>query len=452
MGQNTIVDDTLHFRDFLNQVEQHHPLAVIARSETDLAQQYLRAARGGFDPQISGEVNSKQYSTIDYYTTRSAALEIPTWMGVKVLAGWDQNEGQYLNPQYNVPDGGLVHAGVSLELGAGLLMDNRRAALRQAEIGLELGDLERQLQLNKLYVEATKAYFSWTLADQLLKISEEAVRLAQTRYDGVVESFVFGDIPAIDTVEAYSQVLSRLYTYRENQTKWVQALNTASAYLWNENGQTTEISPETVPLLPENAGEESTRIQGLMISESHPLLLQLSAQRDITGIEQRLAAEYLRPEIALNYNFLTRDLAQNQVEDYFTDSRFFSNNYTFGASIRFPIFLREARGRVGATTVKMKMIDNEYINRRARLTADFRAATNERSNLIEQIDFYAQNVALQRQLLEGEQELFFNGESSLFLVNARETSLLNAQQIYYNLQAKLVVLEAEIRALAGEGF
>jgi outer membrane protein TolC len=447
-------DTTTFFtlEQFLQQVEANHPFAVMARLERDLARQYLRAARGGFDPAISGDVRHKTYSESDYYTARGAALNIPTWMGLSFDLGWQQNDGLFLNPEATMPDAGLINAGVSLELGAGFLMDSRRAALRQAEIGLELGELERDILLNKLYVEATRVYLNWALSNRLLDIAEEAVRLADIRYQGVVESFYLGDVPAIDTVEAYTQVLNRLYVLRDQQTAWAEAINRAGAYLWNEDGLAEQIVPGVMPVLPPVSDEENERITGLAITSEHPKLKKLSGKRDQTVIERRLAEEYLRPKVALKYNFLSSDLMAGRVNEYFEDTRFFDNNYTFGAAVHFPLFMREARGKVGAALVKTEMIDRDYFNLQVNLEADFRAALVERANLRDQIDFYNQNVTLQQQLLSGEQELFFMGESSLFLVNARETSLITAQRMLLSAQAKLFVLEAKMREMAGAGF
>lgn len=450
--QLNFADSVLSYFEFISAVEQYHPVANMARLEYDLAREYLRTARGGFDPSISGGLRKKTYSETDYYTARSAQLEVPTWMGLKFGAGWEQNDGQFLNPESSLPDAGLLHAGVSLDLGAGLLMDSRRAALRQAEIGLELGEIDRQLALNKLYVEATKVYFTWALSEEMLNVAQEAVRLAEIRYEAVRESFILGDVPAIDTAEAYTQVLNRLFVLRSQQTRWAASIQRAGAYLWGEDAMPVDIPPNVKPNALDVDDTENASIEGLMISANHPQLRRLAGRRDISVIERRLAAEYLKPEIALKYNFLTRDLADAAPGEYFENSRFFDNNYAFGASVNFPLFLRDARGKVGQARVKIEMIDQDFENQMALLEAELKASFAEWSNLQDQIEFYIQNVELQQQLLDGEIELFQNGESSLFMVNARETALINIQQTLLQLVARSGVLRAEMREIAGLGF
>jgi len=450
--QTYFADSVLSYAEFIAAVEQYHPVANMARLEYDLAREYLRSARGGFDPNISGGLRKKTYSETDYYTDRHAQLEIPTWMGLNFGAGWEQNDGLFLNPESTVPDAGLLHAGVSMNLGAGLLMDNRRAALRQAEIGLELGEIDRQLALNQLYVEATRAYFSWALSEEMLSVAQEAVRLADIRYEAVRESYRLGDVPAIDTAEAYTQVLNRLFVLREQQTRWAGAIQRAGAYLWWENATPVDIPSNIKPVTLSADKERNFNMEGILISADHPELRRLAGRRNISVIQRRLASEYLKPEVALKYNFLTRDLADAAPGEYFENSRFFANNYTFGAAVNFPLFLRDARGRVGQARVHIEMIDRDYENQMAMLEAELKAAFAEWSNLQDQINFYAQNVGLQQQLLDGELELFRNGESSLFMVNARETALINIQQTLLQLVARSIVLRAELREIAGLGF
>lgn len=452
VGDTVAVDSVLSYPVFLKLVQENHPVARMARLETDLARQYVRAARGGFDPVIGGEMRDKRYSETDYYDARRIELDIPTWMGVRLNAGLEQNDGVFLNPESTVPEGGLVNAGITAELGAGLLMDSRRAALRQAQIGLDLGQLEQQLMLNKLYVEATKVYFGWALAEQTLALAEEAVELANIRYNGVRESYKFGDLPAIDTVEAYTQVLNRLYFLREQQTRWVEAVNRVGAFLWDDQGNILQIAPGVAPNWREVGEALPEALQGLQIGPTHPKLQQLDGKRNIAVIDRRLAAEYLRPKVSLKYNFLTEDVMQAPVDDFFTNSRFFENNYQFGAKVSFPLFLREARGKLGVAGVKIDMVEQDYQNTRASLEADLRTAWTARANLQDQIRFYRQNVDLQQQLLDGERTLFNNGESSLFLINARETAVIKSRQMLLELQVKAAILEAKILEIAGRGF
>jgi hypothetical protein len=66
-----------------------------------------------------------------------------------------------------------------------------------------------------------------------------------------------------------------------------------------------------------------------------------------------------------------------------------------------------------------------------------------------QTKLYEQSIDNFKKLLEGEEQRFRNGESSLFLVNARETKLLESQIKLRELQAKYFKTEAALKWAAG---
>ncbi len=441
-------DSILDYRTFLKLVEAYHPVALSADLNMDAADRNITMARGGFDPFLYGNYRTKEFEEKDYYTALNAGLEIPTWMGITLQGGYEDNQGLFLNPENSVPPDGLINAGITAQLGSGLLMDTRRAALRQAQISLDLTQTERQIMLNRLFVEASTVYFEWALAAENLIVSENALQLATTRYEATKISFKFGDLPAIDTTEAYTQVLDRLFRLREAQTDWVKRVNAASVYLWTDEQLPLNIVPGVYP----NLDATVTLSEGILdIGQVHPELRKLDFKIDFLNIDRRLAAEYLRPKIELKYNFLSENAFENNSE-LFGDSRFYENNYNFGAKVSFPLFIREARGKLGVTKIKIDQTDLEYDLKRAELNAKLSTLIGNLSNLSDQIEFYEQNIDLLERLRSGEQQLFANGESSLFLVNARETKLIEAELKYNALLAKERIIRAELREIAGEGF
>jgi len=444
-------DSLLTYEEYMGFVENYHPVSRMADLEVELAQRDLRRSRGGFDPALYGNYDTKEFKETRYYEYLNAGIEVPTWMGLSVHGGYESARGDFINPEKSTPGAGLVSAGITAQVGAGLLMDRRRAALRQAQVGLEQGNLDRVLMRNRLYYEATAVYYNWAFAEEALSIAREAVELANFRYDAVRENYLFGDVPAIDTVEAYTQVLSRLNKFKAAQSDWVEALNTAEVYLWDEGNNAREIPPGMRPEPLEPRSDPADGLQ-LIIDENHPELRRIRTKSDFLDIDRRLAAEFLRPKVELHYNFLSENVESNAQSEFFENTGFFENNYTFGASVYYPLFLREARGRVGMAKVKMDVVDREYSNLDASLSAELNAALVRLQNLREQIEYSGQNVEFLNRLLDGERTLFLNGESSLFLINSRETQLIDAQNTYVNLLADARILYAEIRTIAGEGF
>ena len=65
-----------------------------------------------------------------------------------------------------------------------------------------------------------------------------------------------------------------------------------------------------------------------------------------------------------------------------------------------------------------------------------KAALNQLQTTVEQFQLYSQTAQDYNRLLSGERERFTIGESSLFLVNSRETGYINARLKLLELQVK----------------
>ena len=122
-----------NYDDYITIVKAHHPISFQAGLQVQKGEAKLKKAKGGFDPKIEAEMQQKYYDGKQYYSYLHSGLKIPTWFGVDVNAGYGNTEGYYLNPESQTPTDGLWQAGLSINLGKGFLIDERRAELKQAK-------------------------------------------------------------------------------------------------------------------------------------------------------------------------------------------------------------------------------------------------------------------------------------------------------------------------------
>jgi outer membrane protein TolC len=439
--------EVLNYPEFMNWVRSNHPLTKQADLYLELGQQELRRARGGFDPFIYGDVNEKEYNSIRYYNRTEGGISIPTMAGIEFNGFYEQNSGVYLNPESNVPQQGLLGAGAVFNLGQGLFIDSRRAALRKAQLYVESSSVERIQMLNNLFVEANRAYWNWAAFYKNREVLEEGVRLAEIRLEGIKDSYILGDLPAIDTVEAYTQVLNRKYRLEAVNFDYYNALQQLNVFLWDDSEKPFYLS-ETI--VPQDINEEfllNIHPENLWIAlENHPEKLLLDFNIADLEIERRLRADQLKPSIKLKYNVLAPTF------DQFQYVPLFENNYTFGISFRSPLFLRRERGALGLTKARIDMRQYDRDLRVVRLEANLRRDIAQFENLKNQYSIFSANVVNLERLLEGEIVRFEIGESSLFLINAREVSLIESRLILNDLAAKRNISYAKMLNAAGLGF
>ena len=160
-AQDTI---RLTYEEYMEWVRLYHPISSQADINLRLGQMEVLQARGAFDPLIYGNLDKKDFKGTNYYDKREAGISVPTWMGVELMGTFEQNTGQFLSAESTVPSSGLFAAGAAVNLGQGLIIDDRRAALRQAQIYQQSSEVERVSLLNELNLLATDLYWRWALA------------------------------------------------------------------------------------------------------------------------------------------------------------------------------------------------------------------------------------------------------------------------------------------------
>lgn len=439
--------DTLRFNTFLNWVKAYHPISAQAELMSSMGDMEVRAARGEFDPLLFGNLDKKSYDNKNYYDKRQAGISIPTWAGIELNGVYEQNSGQYLNPENSVPSGGLFAAGASINLGQGLILDDRRAGLRKAQIYQESTNAQRQQLLNDLYFQATSAYWNWSLAYSNSILLQEGVQYAKERFEGVKISYQLGDFPAIDTVEAVTQLLNREFSLQKAENELYQRTQELNNFLWEESGNPIELKEGTVPEdLSFNEVVTLDEIQLRQLIVSHPELQLADFELASLEVDRRLKAQQIIPVVKLKYNFLTSELSN------FEQAGFFENNYKWGLSVYTPLMWRKARGGTRLVAAKINFKQNGRELKELSLRTKLENELNSYSAVTAQIYTYTRNVAALEMLLAGEIRRFEIGESSLFLVNSREVSVFGSKMTLNELLVKRKISFAKSRVAAGIGF
>jgi outer membrane protein TolC len=439
---------------FRSEVLRQHPLARQADLFVEQARAGLLRAKGGFDPKVYGAFDSKNFNDKNYFQYTEAGVKWPTWLGLEFKGNFNQASGVFLNPESKIPTAGQVAAGFNWTLGQGLLLDDRRADLQQSRIGLQQSAAERSAALNDLLLDAAKAYWNWVAAENAVRIYEEALRQAQIRYEGILESFAQGDKPAIDTLEAFIQVQNRTLDVNFARVDVQNAELELANFRWTADGlpagQGTPGEPESLvsgvyqPL-------ESTAADNLLQTalRRHPSLLLYDAKLRALNVERRLKTEKRKPVLDLGYQLLG-DGWQFFSTPGVEGPGVLANDIKWSVRFSYPLLNRKARGDWQMTQVKIAQTDLGLQQKRLEIENKVRQYTNERNVLAGQVALYRDITANYRALLDGENEKFRFGESSVFLINTREQRWLEAQIKYLKLLAAFRKTEAGLQWAAGD--
>ena len=446
----------LRHAEFLALIEQHHPVARQANLNTERARQEIRQARGAFDPALSGKYYGKQLKSTEYFHDWETYLRVPTWFGVDVKAGWDRGTGPYVNPQEYTATGGLTYVGLSVPLGQGLLVDERRTALRVARALAGLAEAERRAIRNKLLLSASKDYWDWALATERLRLLAANEQVAAVRFAATRQRVLAGDLAAIDSVEAQAELQNRQSQRVAARVQWQNAALVASSYLWDGEGRPRELPATARPQpLPPALTWRSLRADSLALltaqaQQLHPDLLKTRVKQVQLGLESRLLLNKLLPKFTVDYNLLLpgRPFAfENSPQPF--QGGYSANNYKLGLSLSQPLFLRAERAKRQLNQLKLRDASFQLDNDQRLVDNALQTAANDWQALLEQLRLQQRAVANYQRLRDGEIVRFDSGESTVFLVNSREASLLAARQKLAELQAKYAQTQAQLRFAAG---
>lgn len=428
------------YNEYLGYVKKYHPLVKNANLEISKAQANLMMARGGFDPKIEVDFSKKQFKDTEYYSILNSSFKIPTWYGIEIKAGFDNNEGVYLNPENTVPNQGLTSLGITVPLGQGLLINQRMADVRKAKMQLQLSQAERKLQAIAVLYDASVAYFNWKKNFNEVALYKEYNENAQIRFKGIKSLIVQGDKPAIDSVEAGIIVKNRALSLEDSQLKLAKAKLELSNYLWLENNIPLELAEELIPEAQlEFTIQESLRTNDLVNQDfsitNHPKINALESKIDMLTVEQKLKANMLLPKIDVGYSYLSEP-------SYIDNYRF--EDYKIGLNFYFPLFLRKERGSLKLAKFKVQETQFALNLEKVQLTNKINAQKTEIESLIKQQQLIKGLVNDNLTMLKSEERLFSFGESSLFLINTRENNLVSAQLSRIALENRFFISNSEL--------
>ena len=430
----------LTYLEYLGYVKKYHPLAQSANLELSQAQANLMMARGAFDPKIEVDYNTKQFKNENYYSILNSSFKIPTWYGIELKASFDNNEGIYINPENTLPNQGLTSFGIKIPVGQGLLINQRMADLRKAKIQIKLSQAERKLQATEVIYNASLAYFNWKRSYSEVQLYQTYLNNANLRFNGILILIENGDKPAIDSTEASITVKNRELNLEESKLKLIKAKLELSNFLWLENSIPLELQDIIIPETNlEKTIQETLKTSELFQDETsivnHPKINALQSKIDILNVERKLKSNLLLPKIDLEYSYISEP-------SYINNTNF--ENYKAGLNFSFPLFLRKERGNLKLAQFKVQNTQLELDLEKLQLTNKINSQQAELTSLVKQKDLISKLVGNYQVMLLSEERLFSFGESSLFLINARENNLVLSQISELALQNKYFNSNAEL--------
>jgi len=234
-------------------------------------------------------------------------------------------------------------------------------------------------------------------------------------------------------------ITDRKLNLEKSRLKLLKSKLELSNFLWLENNVPVELQDEIIPdITSELLVDTTLNIDNLVSTDfqvdSHPILQSLNFKFESLDIERRLKANMLLPTVDLQYNFLseTPEVART----------FSTSAYKSGLNVSFPLFLRKERGDLKLAKVKLQDTQYEITSTKLTLQNKITAIKRELESYVVQNSLVTDVLSDYERMLTAEERKFMAGESSLFLVNSRESQLIDAKLKAAELQNKFFSTKA----------
>jgi outer membrane protein TolC len=420
-AQSTTVID---YATFIENVKKNNPIASKAQNFSDIGRAQYNAARGNYDPIISASTENKYYNSTGYYSLFSADLKQPLFTSQYLKAGYEYGSGVFVNPEQYTSSYGLPYLGLEVSLLQGFSIDKRRAEVLKAENYMDYYNAEKNIVLNELLYFSSQAYFEWMYTQKQFALYSYFLSLADLRLQGVKFLSNSGERPAVDTIEAAVLLQSRLLDQQAVAIENQKQFNELTSFNWQNN--TTPNSTAINFISKDSLDNCFQRVKKIALeiirndSINNPLVMQYRAKQKVLEVEERFKKEMIKPKLDITYNFLSSN--KNSYAPVFSP-----NNYKWGATLSFPLFLRNPINEYKIASLNADNNAYDLANKTNEIGLKQNYLKQTLVVLTNQLSTAEKSVLYSKNLLEAEKLKFDNGESSLFMLNTRENKLLETE-------------------------
>lgn len=419
---------TLTYEAYIEQVLTRHPLAQQVRLAEKRAAMQEMFAKGNMDPELNSAWAYKQFDGKNYYNIFDAYMRIPTILGIDVLTGYQYADGYFLNDIDKLPDAGQAFVGFSLPVGQGLWNNERITAIRQAKVLKNAAQAEIRSTINNLLFESAKHYWDWALAYNSSLVWEQALNLAKEQFGIIKNTYLQGDLPAIDTLKSYILIQDFEIQLNDALLHLRKARWQAENYLWINDTLAVVLNDEVVPIVLDSVLieiPEQTELQKWLDNVSlHPDLQLYDYQLQALELEERFKNTKLLPKAEIKYNLM----ATNHVAFFHgTGVGAFTEQYKLGFRLQYPILIRKERADLALNKIKQQETTFKMRFKNQEISSKLRIYYNSIITYAEQTNRLSSMIENYASLINAERLKFIQGESDLLIVNTREVQYTEAQ-------------------------
>ena len=405
--------------EVLSSAQQAFPGLLAVKQRLRAAEGEYLTAEGAFDTVLKVQ---NRWSAAGIFQNRNndVSIEQPTsFGGTTFFGGWRRGIGDY--PVYDgkslTATDGEARLGVNIPLWRNREIDQRRAGLKQTELGKMIAGHEYDQILLEIRRLAAHRYWDWVLAGQRLQIAKRLLYIAEQRDAGIRKRVTAGDIPKFEALDNRRAIIERRERRVVAQRMLEQSAIQLSLYWRDAEGQPRMPVAEQLPSgFP---GQEPT----ITLDYSKSLQTAQAQRPELRRLEMQIRQTQTELELQQNQRAPDVDLSVMGAQDMGNDKnkdKLNRNELYVGLNVNFPLQRRVATGRAQVAGANLQRLKLEHTLLGDRIAAEVKDVLSALSAARQRRILTLQQQTAAQQLEEGERTRFELGDSNLLFVNLRE--------------------------------
>lgn len=435
--------------EVLRSVDRHYPLVLAAERSREIAEGRRRAARGAFDTKLGLEART---SPSGFYENDRIDLSLSQplrALGAEIGAGYRLGRGDFAgyDKDLQTNEDGEIRLTARVPLLRDRAIDDRRAGLRKAELGLQKAApkiLQQRIEASRM---AVLAYWEWLAAGEKERIARSLLALAETRQSALESAVQEGLIAEIVLVDNQRLLAERRALLIDMERRLQQAAIELSLYYRDGRGD---------PLIP----AEHELPEGFPSLRAPDVDLEADLERAWTGRpelrELRLTLEAVSVEVARARNRLlpSLDFTVGASRDYGVAVNVPDDKGDLelkaGISFELPLQRRDAGGTLASGRAELDRLEQELRMKRDMIGAAVRDAHSAWVQAWRRYEQASRSLELARELEEAERLQLSEGNSDLLRLNIREQQTAQAASFLVDVKTEYFEALSTYRAAIGE--
>jgi outer membrane protein TolC len=431
-----VPSDIIYLQTLLEKVTNTYPPYLAALIERDIAQGQLRSTRGAFDFQTFARIFDNPTGFYESTTIEAGFEQFTGLWGSTLFGGYRWTDG--LLPDYyadrRTDAGGSPNIGFKLPLLKNRAIDQRRRALQNAKLDVELVDPVIQRQYLDFVRAATAAYLNWIKTGKVLEVAERMLSLAEDRRLAIETRIEQGLEAKSVLLENDQWVLSRKIATIDARRDFEAASIALSLFYRNDEDEPLRPLrnqlPDTWPQISK-APEDLIAPAWKHASGHRPELRIYELELQKLGVDK----EYYRNQLLPSLDAYA-SASQNLGDSLYKDTG--EVELKLGIEFRVPLQRNAAKGAASANQAKTEQMQQKVAFAMEKVFAEIEKGFVSLTASGKKLELSRDNRRMAETLREIEADRFRLGATNLLSLQIREQtaikaeqSLLSAQYAYY---------------------